>query len=1030
MTKSAVITFPPFQLDVDNQTLRRNDELITLSPKPFAVLLYLLQRPGQLVTKGELLDACWSETAATDAVLKVCIRQIREALQDDARSPNFIETSHRRGYRFVADTSDTSDAKTPEPDIGYQETSGSEISAHQIVGRETELARLSELLERVQMGERQIVFVAGEAGIGKTALIEAFVSTLRSDAASGIHIARGQCIEQYGASEAYLPVLDAISRLSRETQDKNLIDLLFRVAPTWVAQMPTLMNANEIATIRRELVGATTGRMVREMAEMLAALSRTKPVLLILEDLHWSDYSTVDLVSALAASRDDARLMLIGTYRPVDLILKNHPFKAVIQELQIHRRCELLLLEYLSEQAITEYLSRRFLDHRFPPDLARIIQRRTEGNPLFMVNVIDSFISQGRIAEEDGTWKLISSLEDLEVGMPENIRQIITRQIEKLSDEDQQILEAASLCGMKFSALAVASALEIDLIEVEDKCEALVRKSYLLKAKGDADLPDATVSARYEFTHSLYLNTLCERIPGARATRFHLRIAEQGEVIFGDRAKEIAPELAMHFEQAHDYQRAIKYLGEAADTDSRRYAGREAVENLNHALELVGRLPESEQREARRALIGQRAMVRRAMGDLTNAAADFMELASLANEGNDADAEARALLHAASAFSWVERQRCPETFEKAIALIPQLQSDLLKAHVRAYWGYWHSRFLRWRREDEQASEEAINAAREAGERAFLSMHVARYTYYLCLRSDYESACSTAEEGSWLTLEAGDGFDYLYCFFYWAWALLHGGQWGKLREVLKTATDFAAKNGQNILGALLELANAWLYVNALDFNRALDTCNRILSQTRDSRHETGNFLGLILQGTTLTELGEYETALTSFQRIEERLEHDHGMMELIFRLPFQYGLSRCLLGLGELDRAREAAGTLCEQAGISGERTYLALAHKTLAEIALEGNDANRAAQEIEQALKLLMDSLVPLAEWRVHETAAKVYEKTGQVDSAVQQWTQRSDILRQLAGSLNQSDDLRESLLNAASKENFPPSEFVRYKHS
>jgi DNA-binding winged helix-turn-helix (wHTH) protein/tetratricopeptide (TPR) repeat protein len=981
------------------------------------VLLYLLQRPGQLVTKTELLDACWSETAVSDTVLKVCIRQIREALKDDARSPKFIETSHRRGYRFVGKISNTDELQAPERDRGHSEAIEYSVPSVEVVGRSTELERLIALFKRAQTGERQVVFVTGEAGIGKTALVDAFLKTLRSDPESGIHIAHGQCLEQYGAAEAYLPVLEAIARLSRETSDTNVVDLLFRIAPTWVAQIPTLMNASDVATLRREILGATRDRMVREMAETLEVLSRNKSCVLVLEDLHWSDYSTVDLVSALAVRGEAARLMLIGTYRPVDLILQKHPFKAVMQELQVHSRCELIPLEYLSELAITDYLSKRFAWNQFPDDLARVIQHRTEGNPLFMVNLVDFFVAQGLITQEEGTWRLVSRLEDLEVGMPENIRQMITRQIERLSIEDQQILEAASLCGMRFSALAVASALGIDLIEVEDKCEELTRKSYLLKASGTGEFPDGTVSARYGFMHSLYLNTLQERIPAARASRLHLRIAEEGETIYRDRVGEIAAELAMHFEQGRDYQRAIKYLRLSADIDSRRYAGREAVENLEHALELVGRLPEPERQAARITLIEQRGMVRRAMGDMTKAAADFVELATLGREVNQVETEARALLHAASAFSWVERQRCPEFFERAVALIPKLQDELLKAHVRAYWGYWRSRFLQWRHEDEQASAEAINAARQAGDRALLSMHVARYTYYLCLRSDYEAACLTAEEGSWLTLEAGDGFDYLYCLFYWGWALLHAGKWGKLRAVLRTGRDVAERNGQSILAALLNLENTWLSLHALDFNRALDSCNHILSQTRDSRHETSSFLGLILQGTALAELGRYEIALESFQRIDEKLEREQALMEWIFRLPLQYGLCRSLLGIGELDRARKAAEALCEDAMLPGERTYVALGHQTLAEIALVTDEQNRAAQEITHALEVLKGGSAPLAEWRVHETAAQVCERIGHTDTAVQHRASRANVLQRLAESLDESDELRSSLLTAARQE-------------
>src|SRR4030095_13284547 len=287
-------------------------------------------------------------------------------------------------------------------------------------------------------------------------------------------------------------------------------------------------------------------------------------------------------------------------------------------------------------------------------------------------------------------------------------------------------------------------------------------------------------------------------------------------------------------------------------------------------------------------ILDQRGVVRRAMGDLTRSAADFIELARLAHECDQVETEAKALLHAASAFSWVDRQRCPETFERAVALIPRLQDELLKAHVRAYWGYWHSRFLRWRVEDEQACEKAIEAAREIGDRALLSMHVARHVYYLCLRSDYQSACRVAEEGSWLTLEAGDGVDYLYCLFYLAWALLHRGQWGKLRAVLRTATDLAERNGQSLLAALLSLETAWLHLQALDFKQAGDLCERILTATRAGKHETANSLGLILQGTAHVGLGRYDSALECFNELAYRLEHDQVLMEWMFRLPLHYG----------------------------------------------------------------------------------------------------------------------------------------------
>jgi hypothetical protein len=141
----------------------------------------------------------------------------------------------------------------------------------------------------------------------------------------------------------------------------------------------------------------------------------------------------------------------------------------------------------------------------------------------------------------------------LEVGVPENIRQMITKQITRLSVEDQQVLEAASISGMSFSALAIASALGEDVVEVEGRCEALARRKCFLRERGVGEFPDGTVSARYGFIHALYVNTLYDRIPAARRSKLHKDMAERGEIIYGDHVGEIATELAMHFEQGHDY---------------------------------------------------------------------------------------------------------------------------------------------------------------------------------------------------------------------------------------------------------------------------------------------------------------------------------------------------------------------------------------------------------------------------------------------------------------------------------------------
>ncbi|MEW6211620.1 MAG: AAA family ATPase, partial [Acidobacteriota bacterium] len=313
--------FPPFRLDPMIERLWREEQEVPLRPKAFRVLHYLLERAGRLVTKDELLNAVWSDAAVTDAVLKVCIGEIREALGDDSSAPRFIETAHRRGYRFISPVEEEKDPRAEIRSAPFLTTILTESS--RAVGREDEISQLETLLDCALRRQRQIVFITGEAGIGKTTLVEDFLT--RISANGDFLIAPGQCLDHYGAGEAYLPVIEALSRVCRQPGQHALVDLLARHAPTWLAQMPSLISAEEREELQREILGATTERMLREMAEALEALTIETPLVMVLEDLHWSDYSTLDLVSHLARRREPARLMLIGTYRPVEVILNNHP---------------------------------------------------------------------------------------------------------------------------------------------------------------------------------------------------------------------------------------------------------------------------------------------------------------------------------------------------------------------------------------------------------------------------------------------------------------------------------------------------------------------------------------------------------------------------------------------------------------------------------------------------------------------------------------------------------------------------------
>jgi DNA-binding winged helix-turn-helix (wHTH) protein len=234
------------------------------------VLTYLLDRAGRLVTQDELLEAVWRDTFVQPEVLKYQIADLRAALGDSAKEPSFIGTLPRRGYRFIAAVREA-ESKPPAP-IG--------LAATRFVGRQRELASLRQSFRRALQGERQIIFITGEPGIGKTTLLEKFVREA-SAAEPSLRIARGHTVEGTAGSESFYPVLVAMGQLCRGSDAAELVDLLAQHAPTWLVQFPGLVKPEHRERLQPEILGATRDRMLREIREVLDAFASQKPVLYI-----------------------------------------------------------------------------------------------------------------------------------------------------------------------------------------------------------------------------------------------------------------------------------------------------------------------------------------------------------------------------------------------------------------------------------------------------------------------------------------------------------------------------------------------------------------------------------------------------------------------------------------------------------------------------------------------------------------------------------------------------------------------------
>ena len=1015
--------FPPFRLDTANQCLwRRGDapdgQRVMLTPKAFAVLRYLVEHAGRLVTQDALLEAVWPDTFVQPEVLKYQIADIRGTLGDRARNPLFIETLPRRGYRFVATvTEDESQgALAPaSPDRG------------RLVGRERELDALRACLRKALKGQRQIVFITGEPGIGKTALVDEF-QRLAAAGEPNLRIARGQCVEGYGGAEPYYPVLEAVGQLCHGPGGKRVVEILAAQAPTWLVQFPALLKREQREMLQQEILGATRDRMLREIREALDTLNLEAPLLWIFEDLQWVDPSTVDLISASARKRVAAKAMVIITKRPVDMVAPEHPLKQLKQDLLVHHLCHEITLAPLSEGEVAEYLNTDAPGCGLPEGFAELIHRHSDGNPLFMIAALDHMAEHGQIARENGRWRLKVPIEEMALEVPETLRQMIESQIDHLTSEQQRALEVASVNGVLFSASVNAIPANLDEGQFEELCDALSRRYHMVRWAGSRQFPDGSVSVRYEFTHALYREVFYHRQTPGRRAKLHLRIGERLEQLFTRHESEVAAELAGHFEQGGDWQRAIKYLWLAADTAGRRFEPQQTTEILEHALELAKKLPDADRAVSEPGTLERLAGIYAASGDI-RASETYAALSARAAHYGLIDVEVHGLVEWGLIGSWESSERGSELLERALHVART--SDPMK-RLPAYAGclFFRLWLCGWNPQLAEEYRNAIGEIRKLGDPRVVAPHLLDYSCIQWCSSEYRESLRSYADGMKMLLDLDNVHPSLSGIRWGLWEhvqqldLVLLGEWGEALREIEEAITTAHKNGDYFFRArAMQLRRAWLHLQACDFAGVLTICESAVPLVRDPMLRAAPDFpppfpypfqqSLILRGLAEAALGEYDRAREYLFAARDEMDRQKTLNDWYWRMPLESGLTELWLAEGNLTQARPQAERFLSVTLATGERFWQALAWEANARFALAELDASRAQECIARALSTTEGFEVPLASWRVHGTAFELYRNAGDRELAERHRALCRETIMQLANSLPAEEPLRQIFLSA-----------------
>jgi len=868
----------------------------------------------------------------------------------------------------------------------------------ELVGREAELRKLAEHLGEAAAGSGKTVLLTGEPGIGKTALAGAFLYSLRGR--PEILVGRGACVEQYGTGEAYLPFLDALSGLLAGGARERVLAVLRRHAPTWCLQFPSMFaSTGAMEQLQRETIGATKQRMLRELGDALGQLASASPVVMLLEDLHWADASSIDLLRYLSERARGQRLLIVGTARPEDVERSNPALRNAKRELAAHGACLEIELHELGQEHIARYLATRFRPNDFPADFPALIHRKTEGHPLFATGAVQLLVERGDITRTGDTWILSRPLSEMDLQVPASIRSMIVKQLEVLEEEDRRALQYASVEGEEFSSTIVAGLLGCEELDLEERLSRVDRMHRLIRTLGEDELPDGSMTTRYRFAHALYQNLIYEDLLSKRRVLLHRQAGEILVRCYRGQTARVAAALATHFERGRDFSRAIEYLMEAAKVAASRYANAEAEQHYTRALCLVEKLPSEQQAPLRVTLHHRRGTTRLAAAQYPEAAADFDRMLDGARAMGDSFRECTALIALADAHFYAHRiPAMGQRAQEALDIAERLGDQVLRSESMAQLAR-KSQVIGELTASRKLYDRSIAIGRAIQHRQ-LSMQLTYSGALHFFQTEYATAESVLTEASRLASELRDGVNLPQCLFFLG---ITRGNLGHISPALATlheALEMSRCNGAQMVACKIPNCLGWLHRELQDFESMLQYDREALEVSRKHRILEAEANALINLVQDYTCIGESERAAKLIGEVEAIRNHDAWHAWRFFDIRLQAATAEYCLSQGQLEQAARHARLLLANSNRQRTPKYITVAHKTLAEIALAAGDYATAEAELGAAFVQMETHPAPLVAWKCLAILGRLRLRMGDGEAARQAFAKGASIAEDIASTI------------------------------
>ena len=539
--------------------LRRDGRVVRTEPRVFDLIAYLLSHRDRVVSKNELLDALWPGEAVSESVLPRCVVAARRAVGDDRRTQRIIQTVHGRGYRFIA-------ALKPDPEPEASPGRQGSDSAP-FVGRDSVMERLKAHLGRARNGAGSLVLLAGEPGIGKTRTARELGQIAL---AAGFRVLQGRGTEAEGAPAFWLWI-----QILRAAISSFRPEILLEAADRGASDIARLVPEMPLIAGGIPSDGESTQarfRLFESVGDLLVGIGAREPLLLILDDLQWMDADSLLLLHFLAPRLQDAAIVLVGTYRNID-VRRQHALTGTLAALAREYHCERLELPGLERDAV-ESLMASVAGVQAPASIVDAVKRMTDGNPFFVRELTRMLVHEGRLEEPQ--------LMNQSLTMPQGVRDVIGRRLDLLSESCNEMLRAAAALSRDFGVPLLERVCGLPAERLLPLIEEALSAQILVES--------SLATGQYSFTHVLQRQTLYLEISASQRLRLHREIGLALEQAYGARIDDHVAELAYHFVQAApigEIERAVNYCERAGKRAHRNYAYEEAARHYELGLEVL-----------------------------------------------------------------------------------------------------------------------------------------------------------------------------------------------------------------------------------------------------------------------------------------------------------------------------------------------------------------------------------------------------------------------------------------------------------